>query len=54
MLGAADTGPIAILADHVHMIKFGSREATGYEKISGHLQLVTLESSSAIKLRLQE
>ena len=52
--GVADAEPLAILADHVNMIKFTSRENGGYEKISGHLKLLAEKAAGAINARWAE
>ncbi len=52
--GIADAEPVAIPADHLNMVKFTSREDGGYEKVSGHLQLLAEEASGAIAARWTE
>ena len=52
--GAVNAEAIAIHADHVEIVKFASSEDTGYEKISGYLQLMIRESSNATKTRWEE
>ena len=54
MPGAADAEAITISKDHVHMAKFASREDSGYEKISGHLHLMTQDASNTIKWRWEQ
>ncbi|KAH7150509.1 P-loop containing nucleoside triphosphate hydrolase protein [Dactylonectria estremocensis] len=49
--GQADAEPIAIHADHIHMVKFASREDNGYKKISGHLQLMAVEAGKQVRSR---
>ncbi len=49
--GAADAEPVAISADHLNMVKFASRKDEGYEKVSGHLQLLAEETPDAIGAR---
>lgn len=52
--GIADAEPIAIPADHLNMVKCASREDGGYEKVSGHLQLLAEEAPGAIGTRWTE
>ncbi len=52
--GIADAEPVAIPADHLNMVKFTSREDGGYEKVSGHLQLLAEEAPGAIGARWTE
>jgi len=52
--GIADAEPVAIPADHLNMVKFTSREDGGYEKVSGHLQLLAEEAPGAIAARWTE
>lgn len=52
--GAADAEPLAISADHLNMVKFASREDEGYEKVSGHLQLLAEDAPDAIIARWEE
>ena len=52
--GIADAEPIAIPADHLNMVKFASREDGGYEKVSGHLQVLAQEAPGAIGARWTE
>lgn len=49
--GAADAEAIAIPANHLDMVKFASRENGGYEKVSGHLQILAEEAPDAIRAR---
>jgi hypothetical protein len=49
--GAADGEPIAIHADHIHMVKFGSQSDSGYRTVSGHLQLMATRAGDAIGQR---
>lgn len=52
--GIADAEQIAIPADHLDIVKFGSRENVGYEKVSGHLQILTERATDAIGARWEE
>lgn len=52
--GVADAEPVAILADHLNMVKFTSREDGGYEKVSGHLMLLAQDAPGAIEARWVE
>ncbi|CAI9635625.1 unnamed protein product [Alternaria burnsii] len=49
--GAADGEPIAIHADHIHMVKFGSKTDPGYKTVSGHLRLMATRAGDAISQR---
>ena len=51
MPGAADGEPIAIHADHIHMVKFGSKTDPGYRTVSGHLQLMVARAGTSISGR---
>ncbi|KAA6410089.1 MAG: nb-arc and tpr domain [Lasallia pustulata] len=52
--GATNAEPVAIPADHLNMVKFASRQNGGYEKVSGHLQLLAEEAPDAIGARWDE
>ena len=54
VLGAADAEPVAIQANHLNMVKFASREDGGYEKVSGHLQLLAEEAPAIIGAHWEE
>lgn len=38
--GAVDAESIAIYADHINMVKFASKEDSGYKTIAGHIRLM--------------
>jgi hypothetical protein len=46
--GAADGEPIAIHADHINMVKFGSKTDPGYRTVSGHLRLMAARAGTSI------
>jgi hypothetical protein len=46
--GAPDGEPIAIHADHVNMIKFGSKLDHGYKTVSGHMRIMAGKAGDAI------
>jgi hypothetical protein len=46
--GAADGEPIAIHADHIHMVKFGSKTDPGYRTVSGHLRVMAARAGDMI------
>lgn len=46
--GAADGEPIAIHSDHINMVKFESKSASGYRTVSGHLQRMAACAIDAI------
>ena len=52
--GVADAEPVAIAADHLNMIKFTSREDSGYKKVSEQLQLMAQEAPDAVEARWAE
>ena len=52
--GAADAESIAIPADHLNMVKFASREDSGYKRVSGHLLLLAEKASDVIGARWDE
>lgn len=49
--GAPDVESVAINADHNNMVKFDSREDDGYQKVSGHLQLLVEKAPNAVRAR---
>ncbi|KAF2804401.1 tetratricopeptide repeat domain-containing protein [Mytilinidion resinicola] len=52
--GAADGEPIVIHANHIDMVKFPSKEDSGYKTVSGHLQIMAQSASDVIPLRWEE
>ncbi|KAF2022898.1 tetratricopeptide repeat domain-containing protein [Setomelanomma holmii] len=46
--GAADSEPIAIHADHINMVKFGSKLDHGYKTVSGHMRVMSGNAGDAI------
>lgn len=50
----ADAEHIAIPANHLDMVKFPYREDGGYEKVSGHLQILAEKAPDAIDARWKE
>jgi hypothetical protein len=46
--GDADGEPIVIPADHINMVKFGSRFDPGYKKVSENLQLMLAKAGTSI------
>jgi hypothetical protein len=46
--GAADSEPIAIHADHINMVKFGSKLDPGYKTVSGHMRVMSGNAGDAI------
>ncbi|KAL1598071.1 hypothetical protein SLS59_007081 [Nothophoma quercina] len=46
--GAADGEPMAIHADHIHMVKFESKSDAGYKTVSGHLRLMATRAGNMI------
>ena len=51
MPGAANGEPIAIHADHIHMVKFGSKLDPGYKTVSGHLRVMATSAGDTISTR---
>lgn len=51
VFGVADAEAIAIPANHLDTVKFASREDGGYERVSGHLQILVEEAPDAIDAR---
>jgi hypothetical protein len=49
--GAADGEPIAIHADHINMVKFGSKVDPGYKTVSGHLRVMARDAGNTISGR---
>ena len=54
MPGQADAEPIVIHADHLHMVKFPSKDDTGYSTISEHLQIMMADVDDKIRSRWEE
>lgn len=52
--GIADAEAVAIMADHLDMVKFSSREDGGYEKVSGHLKLLAEDAPGVVDARWVE
>lgn len=48
MPGAADSEPIAIHADHINMVKFGSKLDLGYKTVSGHISVMAASACDVI------
>ena len=48
MPGAANGEPIEIHADHIHMVKFGSKLDSGYKTVSGHIRVMAAEACDKI------
>jgi hypothetical protein len=46
--GAADSEPIAIHADHIKMVKFGSNSDHGYKTVSGHMRVMAGNAGDTI------
>lgn len=49
--GAADAEPIVIHADHINMVKFRSKEDSGYKTVSGHLQVMAESAGGVVSSR---
>lgn len=52
--GAPDAEHIAILEDHINMVKFQSEENNGYRTVSGHLQIMVKSAGDVIALRWEQ
>jgi hypothetical protein len=52
--GTTDAEAVAIPANHRNMVKFASSRDGGYEKVSGHLQILAEEAPVAINARWAE
>ena len=46
--GAVDAEPIAILANHLDMVKYPAANDNGYQKVAGHLRLMILEAAAKV------
>lgn len=46
--GAVDAEPIAILANHLDMVKYPAANDNGFEKVAGHLQLMIPEAVAKV------
>ena len=49
--GATDAEPIAIHADHIHMVKFTSKEDDGYKTVVGQLRLMVRDANGRVAAR---
>jgi hypothetical protein len=52
--GAADAEPIVIHADHINMVKFASKDDSGYRTVSGHLRIMARSATNVITERWEE
>ncbi|KFA76937.1 hypothetical protein S40288_10344, partial [Stachybotrys chartarum IBT 40288] len=52
--GHANAESIVIHNDHINMVKFVLKEDSGYEKISGYLQIMVANAGEQIRLRWEE
>ncbi|CAG9955489.1 unnamed protein product [Clonostachys rosea f. rosea IK726] len=52
--GHADAEQVVIHNDHINMVKFASKQDSGYEKISGYLQIMMMDADDRIQLRWKE
>lgn len=48
MLGAADGEPIAMHADHIHMVKFKSKSDPGYKTVPSQLRVMARDAGKSI------
>ena len=48
MLGAIDSKAIAIHADHIYIVKFGSKTDLGYRTVLGYLRVIAAYAGDAI------
>ena len=51
--GVADAEPIVIHADHINMVKFSSKQDSGYKTVCGHLRLMVRDAGEVIDKRWQ-
>ena len=49
--GAVDAEPIVIHTDYINMVKFGSKEDSGYRTVSGHLQVIAEKAGDVVSSR---
>ena len=49
-----DAESIVIHADHINMVKFASKEDSGYETVSGHLRIMAQDASKIVSSRWEE
>uniref|UniRef100_A0A8H7TR42 DUF676 domain-containing protein n=1 Tax=Bionectria ochroleuca TaxID=29856 RepID=A0A8H7TR42_BIOOC len=52
--GHADAESIVIHNDHINIVKFASKQDSGYEKISEYLQIMMMDADDRIQLRWKE
>jgi hypothetical protein len=48
VLGPADGELMAIHADHIYMVRFGSKTDPGYRTVSGHLRVMAARAGDVI------
>ena len=53
MPGALDSEPIVIHADHINIVRVGSKEDSGYKTISGHLQVMAESAGGMVSSRCE-
>jgi hypothetical protein len=46
--GVVDAEAIVIHTDHINMVKFTSKEDSGYKKVSGHLRIMVQSASDVV------
>lgn len=54
MPGHANAEPIVIHADHTSMVRYMSKQDSGYETVSGHLQIMALDATGSVQGRWAE
>jgi hypothetical protein len=47
--GQVDAEPIAIMDDHINMVKFSSPKNEGFKRVSGHLMLMAEKASTKVQ-----
>jgi hypothetical protein len=52
--GAADAEPIVIHANHINMVKFASKEDSGYRTVCGHLRIMAQDASKHVRSRWEK
>lgn len=45
-----DAEPLAIMANHLDMVKYPNQDDDGYQRVSGHLSLMVQNADAAVRV----
>ena len=51
--GAMDAEPLAIMANHLDMVRYPDENDDGYRRVSGHLSLMVQKAGTAVNVNWQ-